>query len=64
MNTLESKFWTLVVTAFVVVVIFNIVLASVQPYAPLIGISVSIIVVLATALIAWRIVSVKTRRFW
>lgn len=62
MKTMMDKFVALVVTAVIILVIFNIAMAAIQPYTPFIGISISVIIVLAVALAGWKLL-LSRRRF-
>lgn len=64
MKTIVSKILGFVFIVVVVLFIGNILMAAIEPFMPLIGVAVSIIVVLATLLVVWRFVSARTKRFW
>lgn len=63
MKTLASKFWSLMFLVIAVVIAANIILASVQPYLPFIGIAVSVVIVAAIALLSWNLLASR-KRFW
>lgn len=57
------KFWEFIALLFVGAIALTIAVEAVTPYLPVIGAAVAVIIVATVAILAWRVLSSRSK-FW